>query len=89
MLFLLLPCYCKQLIITHICSYKMNFNSKKCLIFELLSLNLYDLLKNNKFTGLTIELIRRFAIQILNALNFLRKYKIIHCDLKPENILLK
>lgn len=65
------------------------FRKHVCLIFELLSLNLYDLLKNNKFTGLTIELIRRFAIQILNALNFLRKYKIIHCDLKPENILLK
>ena len=26
---------------------------------------------------------------MLNAINFLKKNKIIHCDLKPENILLK
>ncbi len=34
-------------------------------------------------------LIRRFAIQILHALKFLRGHNIIHCDMKPENILLK
>lgn len=34
-------------------------------------------------------LIRRFAIQILQALKFQRDHDIIHCDLKPENILLK
>jgi len=34
-------------------------------------------------------LIKRFAIQILEALRFLKKQRIIHCDLKPENILLK
>ncbi len=34
-------------------------------------------------------LIRRFAVQVLHTLVFLRKHRIIHCDLKPENILLK
>lgn len=34
-------------------------------------------------------LLRRFAVQILTALRFLRKQRIVHCDLKPENILLK
>jgi dual specificity tyrosine-phosphorylation-regulated kinase 2/3/4 len=52
-------------------------------------MNLYELIKSNNFHGLSLELIRRFAIQILNALNFLYKHKIVHCDLKPENILLK
>lgn len=52
-------------------------------------MNLYDLMRINNFSGLSLELIRRFAIQILNALNFLQKNNIIHCDLKPENILLK
>jgi len=36
-----------------------------------------------------MELIRRFSIQILVSLKFLKERKIIHCDLKPENILLK
>jgi dual specificity tyrosine-phosphorylation-regulated kinase 2/3/4 len=36
-----------------------------------------------------MDFIRRFAIQLLNALAFLKKLKIIHSDIKPENILLK
>jgi dual specificity tyrosine-phosphorylation-regulated kinase 2/3/4 len=38
---------------------------------------------------LSLDLILRFTIQILQGLLFLKKYSIIHCDLKPENILLK
>lgn len=34
-------------------------------------------------------LIRRFAVQLLYCLKFLKDHGIIHCDLKPENILLK
>mmetsp|Transcript_349 Transcript_349/g.359 ORF Transcript_349/g.359 Transcript_349/m.359 type:complete len:89 (-) Transcript_349:65-331(-) len=36
-----------------------------------------------------MSLIRRFAIQILYALNYLKSENIVHCDLKPENIVLK
>lgn len=57
--------------------------------FELLSYNLYELIKSNDFKGVSLGLIRRFAVQILNALRFLRQQRVIHCDLKPENILLK
>lgn len=57
--------------------------------FELLSMNLYEFIKSNNFQGVSIGLIRRFAIQILQALKFQRDNNIIHCDLKPENILLK
>ncbi|CAD8066728.1 unnamed protein product [Paramecium sonneborni] len=64
------------------------FRNHMCLNFELLSINLYDLIQMNNFSGLQLELIRRFAIQILNSLSFLYKQNIIHCDLKPENILL-
>lgn len=61
-----------------------------CLVFELLSYNLYDLLKNTKYHGVSLKLTRKFAHQILSALSFLSKPElgIIHCDLKPENILL-
>lgn len=65
------------------------FRKHLCLVFELLSVNLYDFLKTNDFAGLSLNLIRRFAIQLIIALRYLKVNRIIHCDLKPENILLK
>lgn len=60
-----------------------------CLVFELLSVNLYELIKQNQFRGLSTTLVRVFAQQLLNGLSLLQKARLIHCDLKPENILLK
>lgn len=62
-----------------------------CLVFELLSYNLYDLIRNTGFKGISLNLIRKFAQQICRSLVFLSspEVSIIHCDLKPENILLK
>jgi dual specificity tyrosine-phosphorylation-regulated kinase 2/3/4 len=65
------------------------FRSHLCIVFELLSINLYEFLKFNHFQGLTLTLVRCFAIQILIALKFSGFHNIIHCDLKPENILLR
>lgn len=65
------------------------FRKHMCIIFELLSINLYELLKSNEFNGLSNNLIRRFAVQIAQSLKLMARYQIIHCDLKPENILLK
>ncbi|GFW65827.1 hypothetical protein TNCV_586531 [Trichonephila clavipes] len=61
-----------------------------CLVFELLSYNLYDLLRNTTFRGVSLNLTRKFAQQMCTALMFLSSadLNIIHCDLKPENILL-
>lgn len=61
-----------------------------CLVFELLSYNLYDLLRNTNFRGVSLNLTRKFAQQMCTALSFLSlpDLQIIHCDLKPENILL-
>jgi len=61
----------------------------KCITFELLSLNLYEFIRNNDFRGVSFGLIRRFAVQLLTSLKYMRTHGIIHCDLKPENILLK
>lgn len=65
------------------------FRKHLIISFELLSINLYEFIKNNNFQGISLGLIRRFAIQILQALKYMRDNEIIHCDLKPENILLK
>jgi dual specificity tyrosine-phosphorylation-regulated kinase 2/3/4 len=65
------------------------FRNHLCVSFELLSMNLYEFLKLNDFEGISLGLIRRFAIQILYALKYVESQSIIHCDLKPENIILK
>ncbi len=54
-----------------------------------MSVNLYELIKQNQFRGLSTTLVRVFAQQLLNGLALLNKARLIHCDLKPENILLK
>jgi dual specificity tyrosine-phosphorylation-regulated kinase 2/3/4 len=51
---------------------------------ELLSINLYELIKANGFVGFTTTLIRRFTSQMLASLVLMRHHRIVHCDLKPE-----
>lgn len=60
-----------------------------CLVFELLSSNLYELIKQNQFQGLSTQLVKVFTAQLLDSLTVLKDARLIHCDLKPENILLK
>ncbi|ELT97922.1 hypothetical protein CAPTEDRAFT_112449, partial [Capitella teleta] len=76
----------------YIVKLKRNFTFRNhlCLVFELLSYNLYDLLRNTNFRGVSLNLTRKFAQQLCTALLFLAtpELNIIHCDLKPENILL-
>ena len=65
------------------------FRSHTCITFELLSINLYELIKKNKFQGFSLQLVRKFAHSLLQCLDLLHRNKIIHCDMKPENVLLK
>ncbi|EEY20896.1 dual specificity protein kinase YAK1 [Verticillium alfalfae VaMs.102] len=80
-----------RMMITTSCDSKDTFIHRQhlCLVFELLSVNLYELIKQNQFRGLSTTLVRVFAQQLLNGLALLNKARLIHCDLKPENILLK
>ncbi|VDK41878.1 unnamed protein product [Anisakis simplex] len=59
-----------------------------CLVFEMLEQNLYDFLKQNKFTPLPLSNIRPIVQQVLTALLKLKHLGLIHADLKPENIML-
>ncbi|XP_031567737.1 dual specificity tyrosine-phosphorylation-regulated kinase 4-like isoform X2 [Actinia tenebrosa] len=65
------------------------FRNHLCIVFELMGINLYELIKKNNFQGFSLALIRKFAIALLQCLKVIHKEKIIHCDLKPENILLR
>ncbi|XP_014216471.1 dual specificity tyrosine-phosphorylation-regulated kinase 4-like isoform X2 [Copidosoma floridanum] len=65
------------------------FRNHLCISFELMSLNLYELIKKNNYQGFSLSLIRRFANSLVNCLRLLHRENIIHCDLKPENVLLK
>ncbi|XP_006891428.1 PREDICTED: dual specificity tyrosine-phosphorylation-regulated kinase 4 [Elephantulus edwardii] len=64
------------------------FRNHLCITFELLGINLYELMKNNSFQGFSLSLVRRFTFSVLKCLQMLYVEKIIHCDLKPENIVL-
>lgn len=68
---------------------KFTFRKHLILSFEMLSMNLYEFIKSNNFQGVSVGLVRRFAIQLLVSLHYMKEHNIIHCDMKPENILLR
>ncbi|ETV97839.1 CMGC/DYRK/DYRK1 protein kinase, variant [Aphanomyces invadans] len=67
---------------------KFSHKGHECLVFPLCSYNLYELLRSVEFKGLGLKLIRKFAKQMIESLEFLGSVGVIHCDLKPENVVL-
>ncbi|KAI4836819.1 protein serine/threonine kinase-1 [Plasmodium brasilianum] len=67
---------------------KFMYYDHMCLIFEPLGPSLYEIITKNNYNGFHIEDIKLYCIEILKALNYLRKLSLTHTDLKPENILL-
>lgn len=66
-----------------------SFRSHTCIVYELLSINLYEFLKRNNFYPLSLTLVRKIGAGLLVSLSYIWRENIIHCDLKPENILLR
>ena len=60
------------------------------MVFEILGVNLLEIIKLYEYKGIPIPLVRTIARQILIGLDYLHRISgIIHTDIKPENILLQ
>lgn len=60
-----------------------------CMVFEPMGPNLLSLIKQYKYRGIPIEVVKSITKQVLMGLDFIHtKCSIIHTDLKPENVLL-
>lgn len=74
----------------HIIHYERHFMHKNhlCMVFEMLSLNLRDILKKfGRNVGLSIKAVRLYAYQMFMALDLLKQCNVIHSDIKPDNML--
>jgi serine/threonine-protein kinase PRP4 len=74
----------------HIVRMIRNFEYRNhiCVVFELLGMNLREVLKKyGKDVGINIKAVRVYAQQLFLALAHLKKCKILHADIKPDNVL--
>lgn len=59
-----------------------------CMVFEVMGPNVLALIKQYRFKGIPVEIVRKVAAHTLIGLDYLhRMCGIIHTDLKPENVL--
>ena len=71
--------------VVHMLDY-FTFRGHSIITFELLENNMYIELKDRKFRGYDMHILKSFSYHVLTALKYLKQNNIVHCDLKPENI---
>ncbi|OHS97277.1 CMGC family protein kinase [Tritrichomonas foetus] len=64
------------------------YHNHVCIIIEMLSFNLYEVIVKRNHRGLPLFLIQNVVRDLLEVLCGLKRIGIIHSDIKPENILL-
>ena len=80
-------CFCVQLLNSFL-HYGPN-GKHFVMVFEIMGVNLLDIIRRYDYKGIPIPLVRIIAKQVLIGLDYLHRIcKIIHTDLKPENVLL-
>lgn len=79
-------CHVVQLLNAFI--YTGDYGRHFCMVFEILGVNLLEIIKRYDYKGIPLKLCRKMAKQCLLGIHYLHKHcGIIHTDLKPENVL--
>lgn len=61
-----------------------------CMVFEVLGVNLLEIIKQYNYKGIPIPICRVISRQVLMGLDYMHRIcGIIHTDLKPENVLVQ
>lgn len=79
-------CHVVQLLNAFI--YTGDYGRHFCMVFEILGVNLLEIIKRYDYRGIPLKICRKIAKQCLLGMHYLHSHcRIIHTDIKPENVM--